>query len=105
MSDQMKAARIQQYGGSEVVQIESIPVPQPQQDEVLVRVRAAALNPVDWAIRQGYLQAVTFLPMTLGWDLAGEIVEVGSGISDLKIGDAVYAMIRLRGGAFAEYVI
>ncbi|MBA3873843.1 MAG: NADP-dependent oxidoreductase [Anaerolineae bacterium] len=101
----MQAARIHQYGDSNVVQIESIPVPQPKHDEVLVRVRAAGLNPVDWAIRQGYLQAVTSLPLTLGWDLAGEIVEVGSGISDLKVGDEVYAMIQLRGGAFAEYVI
>lgn len=105
MSKLMQAARIHQYGAEEVVQIESIPVPEPQADEVLVRVHAASVNPVDWAIRQGYLQAVTTLPMTLGWDVAGEIVSVGSNISELKAGDEVYAMIRLRGGAFAEYVI
>jgi len=105
MSDMMQAARIHQYGGNEVVQIETIPVPEPQSDEVLVRVRAAGVNPVDWAIRQGYLQQSTTLPMTLGWDVAGEIAAVGSDIPDLKIGDAVYAMIRLRGGTFAEYVI
>ena len=103
MSKVMQAVRIHQYGGNEVVQIEAIRVPEPEANEVLVRVHAAGVNPVDWFTREGSLRALTAVPMTLGWDIAGEVVAVGTEISDVKVGEAVYGMALVRGGAFAEY--
>lgn len=98
----MKAARVHEWGGPEVVQIEDIPIPEPNSDEILVRVRAAGVNPVDWKTREGYRKAALSLPTTLGRDISGEVVAVGSGIQRFKVGDAVYGMINKR-GAFAEY--
>lgn len=98
----MKAARVNQWGGSDAVQVENIPRPEPAADEVLIRVRAAGINPVDWKTRQGYLSQLK-TPITLGWDVAGDIVSVGADVQAFRAGDAVYAFILARGGAFAEY--
>lgn len=97
----MKAVRIHQWG--DALQVEDIDVPTPAADEVLVRVHAAALNPVDSFIVAGYLQAMVSVPLTPGTDFAGEVVRVGADVTHVQAGDAVYGMIPMRGGAFAEY--
>src|SRR5580693_2755452 len=83
----MKAVRIHQFGGPEVLTYEDIPDPKPRKDQVLVRVRACSLNHLDIFVRQG-LPGVN-LPHILGSDIAGEIVEVGEYVTDLKAGQRV----------------
>src|SRR5277367_1639894 len=83
----MKAARIHQFGGPEVLTYEDVPDPKPRKDQVLVRVRACALNHLDLFVRRG-LPGVN-LPHILGSDIAGEIVEVGEYVTDLKPGQRV----------------
>jgi NADPH:quinone reductase-like Zn-dependent oxidoreductase len=83
----MKAVRIHQFGGPEVLTYEEIPHPQPQKDQVLVRVRACALNHLDVWVRKG-LPGVK-LPHILGSDVAGEVVEVGEYVSGFKAGQRV----------------
>ncbi len=102
----MKAAVIYQYGPPDVFRIEDIDRPIIKSDEVLIKVRAAAINPIDWKQRQGwhrfFLKA--HFPVVLGYDAAGEIVECGTKIAGFKSGDHVYARLTRRfGGAFAEY--
>lgn len=103
----MKAIRIHAYGGPDVLVYEDAPRPAPASDEVLIRVHAVGINPIDWKIRAGYLSA--FLPLTLpfipGIDVAGDVVEVGPDVNDFKPGDAVYAWADfMRNGSYAEYV-
>ena len=103
----MKAVRIHAYGGPEVLHYEDAPIPQLNPDDLLIRVRAAAINPVDWKIREGDLQGVLNhqLPLTLGWDVSGEVAAVGPEVSQFKIGDAVYARPNIeRDGGYAEYI-
>jgi NADPH:quinone reductase-like Zn-dependent oxidoreductase len=103
----MKAIRIHSFGGPEVIQMDEVPRPEPQAGELLLRVAAAALNPVDWMIRRGMLQPMLqhTLPVTLGCDVAGTVEKLGSGADGFKVGDSVYAFIDLlRLGAFAEFV-
>lgn len=98
----MKAVRINQWGHP--AQLEDIPLPTPNSDEVLVRIQAASINPVDSAIAAGYLQSVLTVPMTLGTDFAGDVVTIGADVKHVKPGDAVYGMLLGR-GAFAEFAI
>ncbi len=99
----MKAAVVHEYGGPEVFKYEDVPRPEPKDDEVLVRVMAASVNPVDTYARQGKLR-LEKLPMILGYDIAG-VVEKTGGLK-FKSGDAVYAYLPvMRGGAYAEYAI
>ncbi len=98
----MKAARINQWG--QAAQVEDIPQPTPAGGEVLVRVRAASVNPVDNMIAAGYLQSMFSTPMTLGTDFAGEAAAVGEGVSHVQPGDAVYGM-GTGAGTFAEYAV
>jgi NADPH:quinone reductase-like Zn-dependent oxidoreductase len=83
----MKAVRIHQFGGPEVLTYEDIPDPKPRKDQVLIRVRACAMNHLDLWVRKG-LPGVN-LPHILGSDIAGEIVEVGEYLSDFKPGQRV----------------
>jgi NADPH:quinone reductase-like Zn-dependent oxidoreductase len=102
----MKASRIHAYGGPEVLAYEDAPRPEPAKGEVLVRVHAAGVNPIDAKIRAGYLKEhIRYaLPAILGWDLSGVIEAVGPGVKAWKAGDAVYAMGDVtRNGAYAEY--
>lgn len=96
----MKAVRVNEW--AQPITIEEIAQPTPAVDEVLVRVHAASVNPVDRMIAAGYLQMMYHAPMTLGTDFAGEIVAVGSDVQQLKAGDVVYGMSG-NSGAFAEY--
>jgi NADPH:quinone reductase-like Zn-dependent oxidoreductase len=101
----MKAIRINEYGGPEVLRLDDIPRPSPAAGEVLIRVRAMGVNPVDWKLRSGAARKHMELPMPaiLGGDIAGEIDQAGAGVEGFKAGDAVYAMVGLT-GAYAQYV-
>lgn len=104
----MKAVRFHKYGGPGVLAIEQVPKPEPGPGQVLVRVHAASVNPVDWKLRQGGMKAMleVAFPSTAGQDLAGVIEAVGDGVTDLHVGDAVYAMLGTgRTGAYAEYAL
>lgn len=99
----MKAVRIHQYGGPEVLAHVEMKRPTPGPNEVLINVQAASVNPVDWKLRAGYMKDVfplTF-PATLGWDVSGTVEEAGADVTRFKRGDEVYAL--LEGGAYAEY--
>jgi NADPH:quinone reductase-like Zn-dependent oxidoreductase len=104
----MKAVRVHAFGGIDALQYEDVPRPRPGQGELLVRVHAAGVNPVDVAIRTGKRQDWLHhtLPLTLGWDVSGVVEEVGSGVTRFKPGDAVYSCLDVhRNGAYAEWVI
>jgi NADPH:quinone reductase-like Zn-dependent oxidoreductase len=103
----MVAAVFDRYGSPEVLQLKQLPVPTPGPDEVLVRVRAASVNPADCKLRKGdykFFSGSRF-PMALGLDLAGDIVQVGSAVQGLREGDAVYTFMSVRQpGSYAQYV-
>src|SRR5262249_35145258 len=104
----MKAVRIHGYGGPEVLRHEDAPRPVPGPGEVLVRVRAAGVNPVDWKVREGYLkEAMKYeLPLVLGWDVSGVVEELGPGVTRFAVGDAVCGRPDIgRNGAYAEYIV
>lgn len=103
----MKAIRIHAYGGPEQLELENAPMPELSPDDVLVKVHAAGVNPVDWKVREGMLKDKVphRLPLILGWDFAGEIVDIGSNVSGWQVGDAVYARPDIsRDGSYAEYI-
>jgi len=108
MAETMKAARFHGYGGPEVLVIERAAKPDPGPGQVLMRVHAASVNPIDWKLREGALKAFVpvLLPATAGQDLAGVIAAVGDGVTDLHVGDAVFAMTATGAfGAYAEYAV
>ena len=95
----MKAAQINNYGGSDVIEINEISKPIPKEGQILVEVYASSVNPIDYKIRLGYLKgAIKSLPITLGTDFAGVVEEVGSGVSEFKVGDEVYGNAIILGG-------
>lgn len=98
----MKAARLNEWG-KEIV-IEDVPQPEAGDDEVLVRIHAASVNPFDNALHAGYLQYMASVPMTMGTDFAGEVAAVGKNFTHLKPGDEVFGSSPLGRGTFAEYV-
>ncbi len=99
----MKAMRVVEWG--QPLQMEDIPQPEPASDEILVRVYAASINPFDTFVHSGYLQGMMTTPLTLGTDFAGEVVAVGPEIKHVQPGDAVYGLVPMHPGAFAEYVV
>src|SRR5256714_7537834 len=104
----MTAMRIHNKGGPEVLHYEDAPRPQPQAGEVLIRVHAAGVNPIDWKVRQGRMKDFWphKFPLILGWDLSGVVEELGKGVSRFKIGDEVYSLPDpTRNGAYAEYIV
>ena len=102
----MKAVRIHEFGGVDVLKFEDLPKPVPEPGEVLIEVKAASVNPVDYKIREGKYPAVTAdkLPMTLGRDVAGVVDALGEGVVTFQAEDAVFAMLPPDRGAFAEWV-
>ncbi len=105
---QMKAARIHQYGGSVEMKLDKIAIPEPDEGEVLIKIFAAGVNPIDWKIREGYLAELIphELPLILGWDFSGEIVSLGKNVTKWSISDAVYARPDFaKNGAYAEYIV
>src|SRR2546423_5686963 len=104
----MKAAVVHEYGGPEVFKYEDAPRPEPQDDEVLVRVIAAGVNPVDAYVRKGMLskRGLDQRPMIIGYDIAGVVEKTGAKITKFKAGDAAYAYLPImRGGGYAEFAI
>jgi NADPH:quinone reductase-like Zn-dependent oxidoreductase len=104
----VKAVRIHGYGGPEVLTLEDIPRPQRTGKDILVKVCAAAINPVDCKLRAGrivgYLDYV--LPLTLGWDFSGVVAETGDPDSDFKVGASVYGLRNIGSdGSYAEYIL
>ena len=104
----MKAIRIHAFGGPEVLRLEEIEPPVPAGDEIVIRVIAAAVNPIDAKIRMGMLARMmgTKLPFTPGLDVAGVVSKTGDTVTRFKEGDAVYACLNMqRQGAYAEFAI
>jgi NADPH:quinone reductase-like Zn-dependent oxidoreductase len=99
----MKAVRVNQWG--QPLSVDDVAQPAPGKDEVLVRVHAASINPVDVYAAGSYLKDVQQLPLTVGTDFAGEVVAAGADVTHVKPGDEVYGLIPMRGGAFAEYAV
>ncbi|WP_028045955.1 NADP-dependent oxidoreductase [Cellulomonas sp. URHE0023] len=105
----MRAITYSRYGDADVLELTELPTPKVGPDSVLVRVRAASVNPVDWKVRAGYLDAVmdVVFPTVPGWDVAGVVERVGLDTPELKVGDEVYGYVRrdwVQGGTFAELV-
>lgn len=102
----MKAAYITRYGNINDVQIDEQPRPSLTENAVLVKVHAASINPLDLRVLEGEFKAILPVPFPfiLGNDFAGTVVEVGSKVSQFKVGDEVYAKTDLN-GAFAEYTV
>ena len=104
----MKAIVVHQYGGPEVLKLEDVPRPEPRENEILVRVIAAGVNPVDGLIRSGKVAEFfnTKLPLVPGYDIAGVVEKTGAKITKFKAGDPVYAYVGLKeGGGYAEYAL
>ncbi len=103
----MKAVTINEYGDKNVLNYTDVERPEPQNDEVLVKVHIAAVNPVDWKIRDGLGEMFGLkLPIILGCEIAGTIEEMGADVKKFKTGDEVFGYISLtRNGGYAEYVI
>ncbi len=100
----MKAIQVHQFGGPEVLVVHEVPTPKPGPGEVLVRVRAAGVNPYDTYMRNGAYPVKPALPYTPGSDAAGTIEAVGGGVTKVKPGDRVYTATTLT-GAYAEYAL
>jgi NADPH:quinone reductase-like Zn-dependent oxidoreductase len=98
----MKAIRIHEYGDAGTLRLEEVPRLSISDDQILVRVHDAGVNPVDWKIRQGYLKQVmpASFPLTIGQDFAGEVAERGKAVKRFGAGDRVFGFAQ---GAYAEY--
>lgn len=110
MARQMRAAVYNGFGSADTIQIGSVDIPELKEGEVLVKVKAAAVNPVDAAVREGHLQS--FIPVSFpaipGWDVAGIVEERGYSARRFEAGDEVYAYARrpvVQFGTFAEYIV
>src|SRR6266851_1322416 len=104
----MKAVVLNEYGGPEVLKYQDAPRPEAKDNEILIRVIAAGVNPVDGMVRAGMFAkySKSAFPMVLGYDVAGIVEKAGAKIDKHKPGDAVYAYIGLKeGGGYAEYAV
>lgn len=99
----IQAIRIHNYGESDVLTLEAIAQPEPQPNEVLIRVQAAGVNPLDWKIRAGYMKEIfpMPLPFTPGMDVAGIVEAIGADVKALQVGQEVYGELRM--GAYAQF--
>ncbi|MEM1171686.1 MAG: NAD(P)-dependent alcohol dehydrogenase [Cyanobacteria bacterium P01_H01_bin.35] len=103
----MKAVTISRYGSIDVLEYSEVEKPQIQAEQLLVKIQATSVNPVDWKIRQGQLQLLSGFnfPIILGSDLSGVVLEVGEKVENFEPGDEIYTFINpLVGGAYAEYI-
>lgn len=99
----MKAIRIHEFGGPEVLKYEDVPEPQPGQDEIRIRVIAAGVNPADWKMRKGLMKLP--LPMTIGLDVAGVVDASGPKVNAFHLNDRVFAKTSPPRGGYAEYTV
>lgn len=105
----MRAATYDHFGDDSVLAVTDQPLPRVAPGEVLVRVKAAGVNPVDWKVMSGGLEALmeTQFPVVPGWDVAGVVEQVGIDVTDYAVGDEVIGYARkdwVHGGTFAEFV-
>lgn len=104
----MKRAQYHKWGDNSVVQIEDVDIPDVKEDEVLIEVKAAGVNPIDWKVREGHYADLFKepFPFPMGWDVSGKIKAVGNRIKTFKIGDEVFGLVKFfePAGCFAEYV-
>jgi NADPH:quinone reductase-like Zn-dependent oxidoreductase len=103
----MKLVRIHAFGGSNRLSLDDVPVPVPQDDEILIRIHAASVNPVDYKIRTGGYPAVdeSKLPFPMGRDASGVAERIGKDVGSIAEGDALYAMSGMGHGTYAQFVI
>jgi len=104
----MKRIQYHQYGGPQTMRLEDFTLGDPDKGQVAVKVKFAAVNPIDWKLRQGQMKIVTgnAFPRAMGMDFSGTVLAVGPGVTRFKAGDAVFGMARLKqGGAFGDAVI
>lgn len=103
----MKAIVFNQYGGPDVLEYTDVQDPIPGEGEVLIRVAAASVNPVDWKVREGRLKFMTGkkFPLYAGSELSGVVAAIGPRVFDFKPGDRVFAGLTRKGGAYAEYAV
>jgi NADPH:quinone reductase-like Zn-dependent oxidoreductase len=103
----MDVVRIDTFGSREVMKFRKIPIPTPRPDEILLKVKAASVNPVDWKIREGRFPAVKIdkLPYVLGRDVSGVAEACDPKTTGYQKGDEIYAMLGIDRGAYAEHVI
>ncbi|MGO1463138.1 MAG: NADP-dependent oxidoreductase [Marinobacter sp.] len=107
----MKKVVYHQFGERDVLQLANSDIPSPQTGQVLIRVHGAGLNPIDWKTRKGLgfvaKQIASTLPWTPGYDVAGEVIAIGDGVTTLAPGDRVMGLVgfALDGGGYAEYAI
>ncbi len=103
----MKAIRIHEFGGPEVMKLEEVERPVPKTDEILVKVYASGVNPADYIVRQGgneLLKPFLKLPFGLGLDAAGEVEEIGSDVTGFNKGDKIYGIPNFLDGTYAEFI-
>jgi NADPH:quinone reductase-like Zn-dependent oxidoreductase len=102
-----KLIRLHHFGGKEVLRTEDLDISQPGAGEVLVSVRAASVNPVDFKIRSGRYPAVRNdrLPYTLGRDISGIVEKCGAQVTRFKVGDEVFGMVGIHGGGYSEHAV
>lgn len=104
----MKAVVVTSLGPPEVLEVRDVDKPSPLPTEVLVQVRAAGLNPVDWKTRagRGVSKVLGEPPFIVGWDVSGVVEELGGGVTRFEVGDEVFGMLWFprAGSAYAEYV-
>lgn len=103
----MKAIKIYEFGGPEVMKIEEVERPAPKADEILVKMYASGVNPADYVVRQGgneILKPFLKLPLIPGIDGAGEVEETGSDVANFKKGDKVYGIPNFLQGTYAEFI-
>src|SRR5208337_4007503 len=105
---QMKAIRIHEFGGPEVMKLEEVERPIPKTDDILVKVYASGVNPADIIVRQGgneLLKPHLKLPLGLGLDAAGEVEEIGIDVTEFKKGDKIYGIPNFLDGTYAEFIV
>lgn len=100
----MKAVRIHSFGGPEVLRLEEVPLPEPKENEVLVHIHAAGVNPVDWKTREGRFGKIP-LPCIMGSDFSGLVEALGPGVTDFRVGEAVFGTVSDESGSYAEYAL
>ena len=106
--EMMQAIQLQQFGGPQVLEVRQLPRPIAGAGELLIRVKAAGINPVDTKVRSGVAASLAGAvpPYVPGFDVSGTVAAVGKGVTKFKAGDQVFAMLNLkRGGGYAEYAI
>lgn len=105
----MRVVNLYDFGGSDALKLESAPRPQPKEGEILVRVHATSINPVDWKTRagRGVAGKDTTFPILLGWDVSGVVEAVGKDVAEFKVGDEVYGMplFPKLAKTYADYLV